>query len=87
MVPNVMYCVSVLMFWRDYSRYTRTRELPWLSRHLPDWLPAFPLDITSRMQVACHWSAAGHVTLVLGCDWCRSRPSPRPTSLTTTWRC
>ena len=65
MVPHyhhVMYYVSVLMFWRDYSRYTRTRELPWLSRHLPDWLPAFPLDITSRMQVACHWSAAGHVT-------------------------
>ena len=50
------------MFWRDYSRYTRTRELPWLSRHLPDWLPAFPLDITTRMQVGCHCIGQQRVT-------------------------
>ena len=37
-------------FIQDWVRYNTTGRLPWISRHLPNWYPAFPSDLMSNQR-------------------------------------
>ena len=41
-VEVLLLILLVVIFLRDWRNYRRTKNLPWISRHLPDWFPAFP---------------------------------------------
>merc|ERR1711913_124502 len=39
MVEIVLLSAMIINFARDYRRYKKTGRLPWLSRHVPSWVP------------------------------------------------
>ena len=41
-VEVLLLILLAVIFLKDWRNYRRTKNLPWISRHLPDWFPAFP---------------------------------------------
>ena len=42
--------IVLAKFIQDWVTYKTTGRLPWISRHIPNWYPAFPSDLTSSQQ-------------------------------------
>ena len=46
----IAFAVLLAKFIQDWVRYKTTGRLPWISRHLPNWYPAFPSDLMSNQR-------------------------------------
>ena len=49
-VELILFLLLAVIFLRDWRNYRRTKQLPWISRHLPDWFPAFPSNHRKRVR-------------------------------------
>ena len=49
-VELLLFLLLAVIFLRDWRNYRRTKHLPWISRHLPDWFPAFPSNHRKRVR-------------------------------------
>ena len=49
-VECLLLILLAAIFLRDWRNYRRTKHLPWISRHLPDWFPAFPSNHRKRVR-------------------------------------